>query len=53
VKTALFKLKKDADPAKVKQWQTLAESMVGVVSGTFSSEGAHLNLQKSPNLEHT
>jgi hypothetical protein len=32
-KIALFKLKKDADPAKVKQWQNLAEGMVGNVSG--------------------
>ncbi|KAK4175379.1 hypothetical protein QBC36DRAFT_379409 [Triangularia setosa] len=30
---ALFKLKPEADPSKVKQWQALAEGMVGQVPG--------------------
>lgn len=34
---ALFKLKPEADPNKVKQWQALAEGMVGQVPGSTST----------------
>ncbi|KAK3046351.1 hypothetical protein LTR09_012167 [Extremus antarcticus] len=43
---ALFKLKEDADPKKVREWQDLACGMVGQVPGL-------LDLQAAPPLELT
>ncbi|KAJ9640325.1 hypothetical protein H2201_006904 [Coniosporium apollinis] len=44
--TALFKLKKGVDPAKVERWQMLAEGMVGQIPGL-------LDLRTAPPLEMT
>ncbi|KKK22273.1 hypothetical protein AOCH_000147 [Aspergillus ochraceoroseus] len=43
---ALFKLKSDADPKSVRQWQDLAHAMVGKVPGL-------LELQAGPPVELT
>ncbi|CAK4034464.1 Hypothetical predicted protein [Lecanosticta acicola] len=43
---SLFKLKEDAEPTKVRQWQTMAQGMVGQVPGL-------LDLQAAPPLELT
>ena len=39
---ALFKLKEDTDPERVKEWQRLAQGMVGKVPGAFVTPSRHV-----------